>query len=68
MFSSVKSHNTHSAIAEKGKIKYGISEFPSAQLWLIENHFINQKPLITPLADPTLENKCTHVYFEPETA
>ncbi|MCY4171599.1 MAG: site-specific DNA-methyltransferase [Bacteroidetes bacterium] len=50
--SSVKSHNAHSAIGEKGKIKFGVTEFPRAQLWSIENHFENLQPLMPPLADP----------------
>ena len=50
--SPIKSHNAHSAIGEKGKIRYGVLEFPRAQLWSIENYFENQPPKMPPLADP----------------
>ncbi len=50
--SSVKSHNARSAIGEKGVLQLGMTKFPRAQLWSIENHFDNRPPKMPPLADP----------------
>ena len=48
----VTSTQAHSDAISLGNIKYGVTQYPRAQLWSIHDHFKNQQPNMPPLADP----------------
>ena len=48
----VTSTHAHSDAISLGNIKCGVSQYPRAQLWSIQDYFRNQQPNMPPLADP----------------
>ena len=48
----VGSPGAHTEAMQKGKIRYGVSEYPRAQLWSIHDYFNGTQPAIPPMNDP----------------
>ena len=48
----VTSGDAHAEAMSKGSITFGVSRYPRAQLWSIQDHFNGRQPNIPPLADP----------------